>query len=90
MNAPNRSWRGVDMASLYDGISSIGETVAVNHVDMAQGIHTLELTMGDVLQLGVKNSFSTSTTHKGKLQMRIEGDAADKLVLDDLVRQLAA
>ncbi|PUE49011.1 hypothetical protein B9Z47_05720 [Limnohabitans sp. 2KL-1] len=74
-----------DMASLYDGISSIGETVAVNHVDMAQGIHTLELTMGDVLQLGVKNSFSTSTTHKGKLQMRIEGDAADKLVLDDLV-----
>jgi hypothetical protein len=74
-----------DMASLYDGMAAIGETVAVNHVDMAQGVHTLELTMGDVLKLGVKNSFSASAAHKGKLQMLVDGDLGDKLLLDDLV-----
>lgn len=74
-----------DMASLYDGMAAINETVAVNHVDMLQGVHTLELTMGDVLHLGVKNSFSASAAHKGKLQMRVDGDLGDKLVLDDLV-----
>ena len=41
--------------------------------------------MGDVLDLGVKNSFSTATPHKGHLQMRIDGDAADTVNLDDLV-----
>jgi hypothetical protein len=74
-----------DMASLYDGMAAIGETVAVNHVDMVQGVHTLELSMGDVLQLGVKNSFSASAAHKGKLQMLVDGDLGDKLLLDDLV-----
>jgi hypothetical protein len=41
--------------------------------------------MGDVLELGVKNSFSNATAHQGRLQMRIDGDAGDKVVLDDLV-----
>ena len=38
-----------------------------------------------LLDLGVKNSFSTATPHKGHLQMRIDGDAADTVNLDDLV-----
>ena len=74
-----------DMASLYDGIPALGDLAAVNHVDITKGNHVLKLTMGDVLDLGVKNSFSTATPHKGHLQMRIDGDAADTVNLDDLV-----
>jgi hypothetical protein len=75
----------LDMASLYDGISDLGDVAAINHVDLSKGDHTLQLTMGDVLDLGVKNSFSNATAHQGRLQMRIDGDAGDKVVLDDLV-----
>jgi hypothetical protein len=79
------SAKELDMASLYDGISDLGDVAAINHVDLTQGDHTLTLTMGDVLELGVKNSFSNASAHKGHLQMRIDGDANDKVVLDDLV-----
>jgi hypothetical protein len=75
----------LDMATLYDGIADLGDVVAVNHVDLLQGDRTLKLTMGDVLDLGVKNSYSTATAHKGNLQLRIDGDASDRLILDDLV-----
>jgi hypothetical protein len=75
----------LDMASLYDGISDLGDVAAINHVDLIKGDHTLKLTMGDVLDLGVKNSFSNATAHQGRLQMRIDGDAGDRVVLDDLV-----
>lgn len=74
-----------DMASLYDGIPALGDTTAVNHVDITKGNHVLKLTMGDVLDLAVKNSFSTATAHKDHLQMRIDGDALDQVQLDDLV-----
>jgi hypothetical protein len=74
-----------DMASLYDGIPAMGDLAAVNHVDITKGTHVLKLTMGDVLDLGVKNSFTTATAHKDHLQMRIDGDAADTVNLDDLV-----
>lgn len=74
-----------DMASLYDGIPSLGDVAAVNHVDLAKGVHVLKLTMGDVLELGVKNSFSAADAHKGHLQMRIDGDSADQVQLDNLV-----
>jgi len=77
--------KDLDMASLYDGISDLGNVAAINHVDLSQGDHTLKLTMGDVLDLGVKNSFSNATAHKGHLQMRIDGNAGDTVVLDDLV-----
>ena len=73
------------MASLYDGISNLGDVAAINHVDLSQGDHTLKITMGDVLELGVKNSFSTVEAHIGKLQMRIDGDSGDKVTLDNLV-----
>jgi hypothetical protein len=75
----------LDMASLYDGISDLGDVAAINHVDLSKGDHTLKLTMEDVLNLGVKNSFSNATAHQGRLQMRIDGDAGDEVVLDDLV-----
>jgi hypothetical protein len=75
----------LDMATLYDGISDLGDVAAINHVDLSKGDHTLKLTMGDVLELGVKNSFSNATAHQGRLQMRIDGDAGDKVILDDLV-----
>lgn len=74
-----------DMASLYDGIPSLGDVAAVNHVDITKGVHVLKLTMGDVLDLGVKNSFSAADPHKGHLQMRIDGDSADQIQLDNLV-----
>lgn len=79
------SQKELDMASLYDGISDLGDVAAINHVDMSKGNNTLLLTMGDVLELGVKNSFSNATAHQGRLQMRIDGDANDKVVLNDLV-----
>lgn len=74
-----------DMASLYDGIPLLGDLAAVNHVDITKGNHVLKLTMGDVLDLGVKNSFTTASVHKDHLQMRIEGDALDQVQLDNLV-----
>lgn len=74
-----------DMASLYDGIPLVGDVAAANHVDITKGNHVLKLTMGDVLDLGVKNSFSTAAAHKDHLQMRIDGDAGDTVNLDDLV-----
>lgn len=77
--------KDLDMASLYDGISDLGNVGAINHVDLTKGDHALKLTMGDVLDLGVKNSFSNASAHVGRLQMRIDGDARDSLVLDDLV-----
>lgn len=54
-------------------------------MDITKGNHVLKLTMGDVLDLGVKNSFSTAAAHKDHLQMRIDGDAGDTVNLDDLV-----
>lgn len=74
-----------DMASLYDGIPLVGDVAAANHVDITQGNHVLKLTMGDVLDLGVKNSFTTAAVHKDHLQMRIDGDAGDTVNLDNLV-----
>jgi hypothetical protein len=47
----------LDMATLYDGISDLGDVAAINHVDLSKGDHTLKLTMGDVLELGVKKQF---------------------------------
>lgn len=75
----------LDMATLHDGIAKLGDVVAINHVDLSQGDRTLKITMGDVLELGVKNSFSTATAHIGNLQMRIDGDGGDKVILDNLV-----
>jgi hypothetical protein len=48
--------------------------------------------MGDVLALGVTNSFSVvdsiNSLHKGQIQMLIDGQAGDTLNLDGLVNGL--
>jgi hypothetical protein len=78
-----------DMATLYDGISAIVDKAATNHVKLSASANVnLELSMGDVLALGVTNSFDLGSTypqHKEKLQMRIDGQTGDALNLDGLV-----
>jgi hypothetical protein len=84
-----------DMATLYDGIETLAnpEKAASNHVVLSTSSDvTLTLSMGDVLALGVTNSFSISDVdnakHKGQIQMRIDGQTGDKLNLDGLVNSL--
>ncbi len=60
-------------------------TGAINHIDMhGNGAQNLTVSMADVLQLGVSNSFSNAIAFKDHLQMRVDGDAADKLTLSKL------
>jgi hypothetical protein len=83
-----------DMASLYDGIDAIADQGAANHIALSNASNaTLTLSMGDVLALGVTNSFSIASVnggaqHKDQIQMRIDGQADDKLNLDGLVNGL--
>jgi hypothetical protein len=83
-----------DMASLYDGIDAIADQGAANHIALSNASNaTLTLSMGDVLALGVTNSFSIASVtggaqHKNQIQMRIDGQADDKLNLDGLVNGL--
>lgn len=81
--------KNFDMATLYDGISAIVDKAAINHVKLSASANVnLELSMGDVLALGVTNSFDLGSTypqHKEKLQMRIDGQTGDALNLDGLV-----
>jgi hypothetical protein len=70
----------LDLASLYDKVPSVGKKAAINHISAAGGgPDTITISMEDVLALGVKNSFTTS----GKLQMRIDRDAEDRIFLDN-------
>jgi len=77
----------LDLSALYSTTPEVGDDGAINHIGLsgsgavANAAHTLTLTTGDVLALGVKNSFVAD----GRQQMRIDGDAADKVLLDDLV-----
>lgn len=83
----------VNLASVHSTSPQAGDTAALNHVGLSGGgasaianvDHTLQLSMGDVLALGVKNSFVSTGVFKDHLQMRIDGDAGDKVLLDDLV-----
>ena len=74
-----------DMASLYDGIAVIPDVAAANHIKLGTGMQTLDLTMGDLLELGVKNSFINTGDHLGRLQLKIDGDSNDVVNLDNLV-----
>lgn len=69
----------VDRYPLTPGLNAVS---ALNHIVMTDGVgnDTIKLTMGDVLALGVKDSFLSN----GRRQMRIDGDAGDKVILDDL------
>jgi hypothetical protein len=78
-----------DMASLYDGISAVADQGAASHVVLSDTKDVvLTLSMGDVLALGVTNSFSFDELYKGQIQMRIDGQAGDALNLDGLVNSL--
>ncbi|MBP7920118.1 MAG: Ig-like domain repeat protein [Limnohabitans sp.] len=79
-----------DMASLYDGISSVADQGAASHVVLSNTKDVaLTLSLGDVLALGVTNSFSVSDVaearHKGQIQMLIDGQQGDVLNLDGWV-----
>lgn len=77
----------LDLSALHSSSPQVGDVVAINHISLSGGgsvadaAHVLTLTTSDVLALGVKNSFISN----GHLQMRIDGDAADKVQLDDLL-----
>jgi hypothetical protein len=70
----------LDVSLLYDTRPTAGEKAAINHIStVGHGPDAITISMDDVLALGVKNSFTTSD----KLQMRIDGDAEDKVFLDN-------
>jgi hypothetical protein len=72
-----------DMSVLYDGIAAIPDRAAVNHVDLLtdKSAQTLNISVQDILALGVGDSFLSTGTHAGKIQMRIDGDDKDKVNL---------
>lgn len=73
----------LNVADAYSIDPAVNSVAAINHIVMTDGAgnDTLKLTMGDVLALGVKDSFVSN----GRRQMRIDGDEGDKVSLDDLV-----
>jgi hypothetical protein len=83
----------LDLSTLHSTNPKVGDQVAVNHISLSGGginnvanaDHVLTLTTGDVLALGVKNSFMSINGFKGHQQMRIDGDAGDKVLLDDVL-----
>ena len=72
-----------DMSTLYDGIKAITDRSAVNHVDLLTDTKAqiINISVQDVLALGVGESYLSSGTHEGKIQMRIDGDSNDKVNL---------
>lgn len=83
-----------DMATLYDGIDNVADQAAANHIVLSNTTNvSLTLSMGDVLALGVTNSFSVADAdharHKGQIQMLIDGQAGDTLNLDGWVNGLS-
>ena len=83
-----------DMATLYDGIDNVVDQTVANHIVLSNTTNvSLTLSMGDVLALGVTNSFSVADTdnarHKGQTQMLIDGQAGDTLNLDGWVNGLS-
>jgi hypothetical protein len=77
------AFQSLDLSSLYSSSPGVGDVAAINHIVMTDGAgnDTLKLTTGDVLQLGVKNSFLSNS----RQQMRIDGDSGDRVELDDLL-----
>lgn len=83
----------LDLSTLHSTSPKVGDHAAINHISLSGGgvnnvsnaDHVLTLTTGDVLALGVKNSFVSTNGFKDHQQMRIDGDASDKVLLDDLL-----
>jgi hypothetical protein len=75
------SGQNLDLSTLYTPSPTSGANGGINHFVMGAGSQTLTVSIGDVLQLGISNSFSNDTAFKDHLQMRIDGDSADKVNL---------
>lgn len=83
----------LDLSTLHSTSPQVGDRAAINHISLSGGginivanaDHVLTLTTGDVLALGVKNSFVSTNNFKDHQQMRIDGDERDKVLLDDLL-----
>ena len=71
----------LDLSTLYTLTPTLGANGGLNHIVMGAGAQTLTVSVGDVLQLGMSNSFSNDAAFKDHLQMRVDGDSADKLNL---------
>jgi hypothetical protein len=75
------SGQNLDLASLYTLTPTQDANGGINHIVMGAGAQTLTISIGDVLQLGVSNSFSNASAFQNHLQMRVDGDSADQLNL---------
>jgi hypothetical protein len=75
------SGQNLDLSSLYTLTPAAQANGGLNHIVMGTGAQTLTISIGDVLELGISNSFSNATAHKDHLQMRVDGDSADNLNL---------
>ena len=73
--------QNLDLSSLYTLTPAQGANGGINHIVMGTGAQTLTVAIGDVLELGISNSFSNATAFRDHLQMRVDGDSADKLNL---------
>ena len=73
--------QNLDASSLYALTPALQAKGGVNHFVMGDGAQTLTLSIGDVLELGISNSFANSLAFKDHLQMRVDGDSADRLLL---------
>ena len=77
-----------DLSKLVDTSPKPGDSLIHNEISMTgNGVQQLSLHLNDVLSLGAVNSFDTSPSYAGDVQMRIKGDsqngAQDKVTLLD-------
>jgi len=73
--------QNLDLSSLYALTPTQSANGGINHIVMGTGAQTLTVSIGDVLELGISNSFSNANAFKDHLQMRVDGDSADTLNL---------
>ena len=73
--------QNLDLSSLYALTPTQSANGGINHIVMGTGAQTLTVSIGDVLELGISNSFSNATAFKDHLQMRVDGESADTLNL---------
>jgi hypothetical protein len=73
--------QNLDLSSLSTLSPALQASGGINHVDMGTGAQTLTVSIGDVLELGISNSFKNTTGFIDHLQMRVDGNSADQLNL---------
>ena len=73
--------QNLDLSSLYTLTPELQANGGINRIVMGTGAQTLTVSIGDVLELGISNSFANTAALKDHLQMRVDGDSADNLTL---------